>query len=66
MRRMKGLTDRYEEHTSGTTSVIRAAPAAKVRLQCTNPRPCGQGTFRAAEPMRCPRCQHATIVLGVA
>lgn len=47
----------------GTRKITRAADPAKVRLRCENPR-CGIRVFLAAEPMRCPGCQHPPIVVG--
>jgi hypothetical protein len=62
LQKMRQITGRYEAQDVGSSSVLRAAPEAQVRLRCTAN--CGQAVFRAAERMRCPKCQHPTIVLG--
>jgi hypothetical protein len=51
LQKMRQITGRYEAQDVGSSSVLRAAPEA-------------QAVFRAAERMRCPKCQHPTIVLG--
>lgn len=46
----------------GTRRTDRASDPATLRLRCSYDG-CGK-TFKAAEHMRCPYCQHQTVVLG--